>query len=122
MSTISVEEIEGLSETFKRYIERVERLREALDARVDERGRSAELSEAITALKLFQARLDELVYLMRNGHYLEAGVVACELSRRSYEFMEGAGVASHAGARAILESFRPLLASIYYAVSKLCIR
>lgn len=122
MATISVEEIEGLSETFKRYIERVERLREALETRVEDRSRATELSEAITALKLFHARLDELVYLMRNGHYLEAGVVACDLSRRSYEFMEGTGVARHAGARAILESFRPILASIYYAVSKLCIR
>jgi len=118
LAWVSVEELEGLLEAFKSHVDSVERLEKAVENRV---GGAEALREVVLSLRVFQSMLEELVGLMRSGRLLEASVAACEVSRRSYELMEGGAAAVvHGGARSILAATRPILARIYYAASQLC--
>ncbi len=120
MAWVSAEELEGLLEAFRRHVESVERLEKAAEARLGPGGAEA-IREVALALRVFGSRLEELVSLVREGRMLEAGVVACEVSRRSYELMEGSpGRPGHRGVNSLMSAARPILARIYYAASQLC--
>lgn len=120
MAWLSVDEVEGLLEAFRSHVNRVERLEKDIEARIGSGGGVEALREVVMSLRVFESRLAELVELMRSGRTLEASIVACDISRRSYEIMEGGLAASHRGARSVMASTRPILARIYYVASQLC--
>ena len=120
MAWVSTEELEGLLEAFRRHVESVERLEKAAEERLGPGGAEA-IREVALAFRVFGSRLEELVSLVRDGRMLEAGVVACEVSRRSYELIErGPARPGHRGVNSLMLAARPILARIYYAANQLC--